>query len=125
MPLDAAFKRRWSFEYVGLEDAASAVDGHNLVLSFAVGGTIDWNKFRRLINAKLSELGIAEDRQLGPFFLRREELQDGNAFKNKLLMYLREDVVRHDPEQLFREATFGKIAALYDAGSNVFKDISF
>jgi hypothetical protein len=125
MPLDAAFKRRWSFEYVGLEDAAGAVAGENLRLRFANGGAIGWNAFRQVINAKLRGLGIAEDRLLGPFFLKREEMQDSNAFKNKLLMYLREDVVRHDPEQLFNAASFGEIVAMYDAGNNVFRDVTF
>lgn len=125
MPLDAAFKRRWSFEYVGLEDARAAVSGLNLTLPFASSGAVEWNIFRDAINSRLRALGVAEDRLLGPFFLKREELQDVGAFKNKLLMYLREDVVRHDPEQLFNAATFGEIVNLYDAGNNVFKDIVF
>ncbi len=125
MPLDSAFKRRWSFDYVGLDDGASVVTGKNLSMPCAPGGLVEWNTFRGKLNTRLRHLGVTEDRLIGPFFLKHAELQDGKAIKNKLLMYLREDVVRHDPEKLFNAATFGEIVGLYDSGNNVFKDISF
>ncbi len=41
---------------------------------------------------KEKERRIAENRKLGPFFVRAEELQDRKAFLNKVVFYLKQDV---------------------------------
>ena len=96
MPLDAAFKRRWTFEYVPLNASESVTADWKIHLNF-LGGSVSWNAFRLAINDHLRKREIPEDRLLGPFFMRREELESGQAFRNKLLLYLRDDVVRHNP----------------------------
>lgn len=117
LPLDTAFKRRWSFEYLPLnqyEDAA-----RDLRITF-LGRTIVWNDFRAVINNKLLNLDVPEDRLLGPFFMSQEELASTSAFKNKLLLYLRDDVVRHEPEKIFRQKSYKQILEDYDAGREIF-----
>lgn len=122
LPLDAAFKRRWSFEYLPLDKKEAIVKDANVQF---MGESLNWNSFRTKINEKLKSIGVAEDKLIGPFFLSENERNNDNAIKNKLLLYLRDDVVRHNPESLFRQKTFSDIIGAYDNGKNVFKDISF
>ena len=123
MPLDAAFKRRWTFEYVPLNESEAVTAGWLIHLNF-LGGSVPWNAFRAAINDHLRKRDVPEDRLLGPFFMRQEELESGQAFKNKLLLYLRDDVVRHNPEALFKGASlsYGALADAYERGEIIFAE---
>lgn len=123
LPLDAAFKRRWTFEYVPLDAYQDVVSSWVIHLNF-VGGPILWNSFRRVVNDHLRTRDIPEDRLLGPFFMRQDELASAQAFKNKLLLYLRDDVVRHSPEALFRgtSLSYGALADAYERGEPIFAE---
>ncbi|WP_426672034.1 AAA family ATPase [Mucilaginibacter sp. McL0603] len=96
-PLDAAFKRRWQVKYLPLNANEDKLAG--IALDF--GGTVyQWNYLRKAINNYLTNTaGVAEDRLIAPFFLSLEELSDPDTarevFKNKLLLYLKDDVLRH------------------------------
>jgi hypothetical protein len=125
LPLDAAFKRRWSFEYLALNRHEAATSDWQIELKF-LSQPIAWNAFRQAINDRLLKIEIAEDRLLGPFFMRRDELSSIDAFKNKILLYLRDDVVRHEPGMLFTHSSYGELARSYDQGENIFMaDIHF
>ena len=123
MPLDAAFKRRWTFEYVPLNESQAVTAGWMIHLTF-LGGRVPWNVFRAAINDHLRKGDIPEDRLLGPFFMRQEELESGQAFRNKLLLYLRDDVVRHNPEALFKgvSLSYGALADAYERGETIFAE---
>jgi hypothetical protein len=124
-PMDAAFKRRWSFEYLHLDDNENKVKNWDLKLYFdKKKRKIKWNVFRKKINKFLKEkYHIAEDRLLGPFFLKKEELEDDNLFINKLLLYLVEDVLRHnDLRELFVKDTFSDIVKVFRDKENVFQE---
>lgn len=122
MPLDAAFKRRWAFEYLPLNSKQDVV----AVRTISFQGTrINWNHFREKVNNRLKELGVAEDKLIGPFFLGVSELESQNTIKNKLLLYLRDDVVRHSADNLFVHGTFSDIIEAYDRGSIIFNNITF
>ena len=45
--------------------------------------------------------------------------------QNKLLLYLRDDIMRHNPENLFVKRTFSDIVADYDNGQDIFIGINF
>ena len=66
-----------------------------------------WNTIRRAINDKLLLAKVNEDKLLGPFFIKLKTVKDDTntpfleAFKSKVLMYLFEDAVRHNPAALF------------------------
>jgi len=123
MPLDAAFKRRWSFEYLPLDQYEEITISWQLSLS-APECNILWNDFRHIINDMLSANNVPEDRLMGPFFLSKGELNEPNTFKNKVLLYLRDDVLRHEPESLFSGAsmTFSDLAKRYDKNEKIFID---
>lgn len=116
--LDSAFKRRWSFEYLPLNENEDKCQDENILFC---GKTYNWNFFRNTINGYLSKMcNIAEDRLIGPFFLSSNELSDAPSVKNKLLLYLRDDVLRHNHRKLFSANTFSEIAMLYNDGKDVF-----
>lgn len=104
-PLDAAFKRRWTFEYVPLNKQEAGAATWTMLL---LGRTVSWNQLRRLLNDFLMKQAsgggralVPEDRLLGPFFMKESELGDNLIVLNKLLLYLRDDLVRHNPGVLF------------------------
>lgn len=121
MPLDTAFKRRWSFEYVELrfDEAPTQV----LELQTSEGlFTITWADFaKKVLNNMLKEFRVPEDRMIGPFFLNETELQDWqSALRGKLFVYLWDDVLRHktqDRARLF-SAKFGTFGELYNSFPN-------
>lgn len=107
-PLDTAFKRRWQFKYFGLDDGEEALSDE---------GRNTWNRIRKAINKKLVELGVNEDKCMGPFFLNEEEQKRGNfdeAFRNKVIMYLFEDAAKYHNKELFAKPTM-TLGELFDA----------
>ncbi|MDM5326847.1 AAA family ATPase [Neobacillus sp. CF12] len=133
-PMDAAFKRRWNFEYIDINAGSEKISGK--IMNLKPFGEIEWNTLRNKINDRLSDsdLNINEDKLIGPFFLGDQELASPNIddiFKSKLLMYLFEDVLKHRKGKFFLPLynTFSKLLAAYDAGINIFdfpvKNISY
>lgn len=125
-PMDTAFKRRWEFEYIGINDRVSELvyedDGSPILVPIpSKAGAeknegdlsydlVKWNNLRMAINDKLSSIpSVNEDKLLGPFFISREKLLNAKnevsdfirTFKSKVLMYLYEDVVKISPTKLF------------------------
>ena len=113
--LDTAFKRRWEFEYIGINDSSKDTDNKFKRYSIPVGKaenkkSVSWDKLRRAINKKLSEnCYVKEDKLLGPYFISKERLENANkqevefveAFKSKVLLYLYEDAAAGNLDGLF------------------------
>lgn len=125
-PMDTAFKRRWNFNYIGIDDDEITEDYtgtkvENIKLRFTLNGNvIRWNVLRRAINAKLSsdtdDIRAHEDKLMGPFFVKcnqytldtsdvistaTENAEFLSVFCEKVLMYLFEDVARTRRDELF------------------------
>ncbi|MGN0830712.1 MAG: AAA family ATPase [Candidatus Ornithospirochaeta sp.] len=112
-PMDTAFKRRWDFEYIGINSCEKDMANSTVILGTGeYEHTIKWNDLRHAINDYLAELGINEDKQLGPYFIGRNIVvpMDGtnidstvfsNIFKNKVLMYLFDDAAKQRRNSLF------------------------
>lgn len=110
LPMDAAFKRRWEFEYLGIDDNEGCVSNIEIPVTRDGRTKIYWNDFRKKLNTKLAvDLKINEDKLLGPFFLSLISLESATInsenfvrlFESKVLMYLYEDVVKMNPKKLF------------------------
>lgn len=119
-PMDTAFKRRWSFEYIGINTSEKKLkyeNGKDFVVPVRMGenkGYIKWNDLRKGINRILTdECRVNEDKLLGPFFLSKDLLINAvsdeekekafvKAFESKVIMYLFEDVMKMSPEKIFK-----------------------
>lgn len=106
-PIDTAFKRRWEFEYIGIDENEDKVKDYEIPISATK--KVNWNDLRKAINNKLITLGINEDKLLGPFFLSKTVLDYAfdkgmdfvKLFESKVLMYLFEDAAKMKAKQLF------------------------
>ena len=121
MPMDSAFKRRWSFKYIKI--AISGAVHENACLTYA-GNDVTWGNLVRAINDKLIGQGLDEDRLIGPYFIRPEELGSKRA-TDKLLLYLWDDVLRYNRDSFFNSKikTFADLSDSF-AGSDVFDLLS-
>ena len=115
-PIDTAFKRRWEFEYIGIDDNEDKLVNDKkepLFIPISKDGKVSqkviWNDLRKAINIKLISLGINEDKLLGPFFLSKSVLESAmdsgmdfvKLFESKVLMYLFEDAAKMKVKDLF------------------------
>lgn len=130
-PMDTAFKRRWDFRYIGINDGENADvnDGKKLsdITVTIAGRRINWNALRKVINRLLLDNRINEDKLLGPFFVKPQALLDddafGSAFKDKILLYFYEDAAKMCRSEIFasENATYSEICRDFDArGVGVF-----
>ena len=128
-PMDTAFKRRWNFEYLGIDKNDEKIKGVGKIVLAGSDEPIEWNKLRKAINAKMSstEFKINEDKLMGPFFLSKKAIaSDENGmiidtdrfidmFKSKVIMYLYEDAVKQGKHRFFDGCPdTGKYSAVCD-----------
>lgn len=132
-PLDTAFKRRWSFEYIRLNQNEKELnENYKIQIKKGENGKIlSWNLFRNNLNDFLLENGIYEDRLIAPFFVKdeefNEEILEEETFLNKLMMYIFDDVLKHKlsiRRKLFREniLSFSKLITSYEEGEEIFSN---
>lgn len=125
MPMDTAFRRRWDFEYLGIDKAANDNKAEFEKYKFKINSSevVNWDLFRRALNKKLSLLNIPEDKLLGPYFISKSVLEETNidklteTIKNKVLMYLYEDAAKAYKSSLFAEgkySTYSTVCKYFD-----------
>ena len=129
--MDSAFKRRWSFEYTDIDplEGSEKFDTINKraiyipFLNSGKGGYVPWNTFRKKLNDSLHDINkmLLEDKYIGPFFLNENELLDKDIIKSKLLLYLKDDVLKHSSDKLFNYFRFSDISKKFDS-ENIFKN---
>ena len=139
MPLDTAFKRRWEFEYTGIDDAYNKSKDESGKSEFDdykfranEKELANWNDFRVKINEILSKCHVPEDKLLGPYFVSKSILASKdidkitNTIKNKVLMYLYEDAGRQHRKRIFKEGkweTYSKLCEAFDENcEEIFND---
>lgn len=128
-PMDNAFKRRFSWKYVSIE---TPDDDNNPELTIKVGKSdqvteypVKWSellfKLNEFIVSRDKGLGLTEDKQLGPYFIKFSDINDTKTndelIKNKLLQYLWDDVQNS-------MATFGNVdITLFDKSIHSFSGL--
>lgn len=128
--LDSAFIRRWRRKYVFIDFKDKELNGKKLVDIIIPGmedDNISWATFAQEINSIIinSNITNSEDKQLGPYFIKEETLEDAESFANDVLVYLFGDVVRYDPTIIFSDdiKSIGNLIARYkDVGIDVFNE---
>ena len=86
-PMDSAFKRRWSWEYVPI-DYDNAKSG-----KFEInidGESHNWHEFLKAVNEKIKKVTSSEDKQMGNFFIKSSI--DEKEFCDKVMFYLWSEV---------------------------------
>jgi MoxR-like ATPase len=111
-PLDSAFRRRWSFEYLGY----LAPCGYDAATLRYGGSDVPWADFRAALNKKMLVTGLHEDRLIGPYFMTQEELGQPQSVLNKLFLYLWDDAMRYHRGSL--SSTLRSFAEIDAAWSN-------
>lgn len=126
--IDTAFKRRFDFKYVGVEPIKSNNNGYvnNFSINFTSDNQYEWVKLYQAINhVIINDLGLAEDKQLGPFFLKDKGNDDLNREQvaNKLLHYLWQDVERvsYTSRSLFADGitSFSQLYYAFEKQENI------
>lgn len=134
-PMDTAFKRRWDFSYLGIDDAVETYSEKIINKKYVLGKgefarLVGWNDLREAINDVLSSelFNINEDKLLGPYFIAKAVLESDDdtdftdVFKNKVIMYLFDDAVKQKKKTFFEECKddvkgvrYSDICKLFDA----------
>lgn len=128
-PMDTAFKRRWNFEYLGINENEDQIKGIGKITLPGCDEPIEWNTLRKAINDKMSssDFKINEDKLMGPFFLSKNVIvSDENgmiidtkkfidAFKSKVIMYLYEDAVKQGKHRFFDGCDSSKYSSVCEA----------
>ena len=90
-------------------------------------GTITWKAFAEAVNDAIlnncNDGTAAEDKQLGAFFVKQNDVQDVRRFAEKVLLYLWDDVAKYDKSKLFdtnKYKTLDAVIAGFVEGENVF-----
>lgn len=131
MPLDTAFKRRWNFKYIGIDEGEEGVKEK---YSFKVNEKrYLWNDFRKKLNEELlKNCNVPEDKLLGPYFIDKGTLDSNTEeelteiIKNKVLMYLYEDIGKMYRNILFSHEvkTYSELCSMFSEDINkAFKNI--
>lgn len=130
-PMDTAFKRRWDFRYMGINEGEDADIGGTPLSEIEVlcgDRKIVWNDLRHAINQFMlsDDLRVNEDKLLGPFFIAPSSLKGdrfNRVFKDKVLLYLYEDAGKMKRSRMFRHElkTYSEICDYFDEhGEGVF-----
>ena len=108
-PMDTAFKRRWDFEYLGINEGEEEIANKCLIDIPGCDSKVEWNSLRKAINDKMSssDYKINEDKLMGPFFIAKDVIERGDTeefikvFISKIIMYLYEDAVKQKKNSFF------------------------
>ena len=118
--LDTAFKRRWRMCRIE-NDFTKACNDPIGALGFT------WPEFAEAVNQDIldncNDGTAAEDKLLGAFFVKEDDIADAQCFAEKVLMYLWNDVVNYDRSRLFdvnNYKTLDQAIKGFVKGENVF-----
>ena len=87
-PMDSAFKRRWSWEYIPIKETSE-----DSQYKISIGDQVyPWANFITKVNERILSLTESEDKQLGNFFIKKDI--DEKEFKSKVMFYLWSEVCK-------------------------------
>lgn len=111
-PIDSAFKRRWDWKYLPIENV-----GKNWKIKVN-NNEYDWYAFLEAINKEVLDLTHSEDKQLGYFFAKAKDgFIDAETLVNKVYFYLWTDVFKdydYESQKAFRKPNSNEPIAFKD-----------
>lgn len=126
-PLDTAFRRRWEQSYVPLVYGQGPQSNLLVAKKGEESLEVSWLEFVKKLNSFLmTHASVAEDRLVGPWFVKQSEFGDNKRIPSKLAIYLWDDLFRtHGREIIFDHAklkTYGGLSKARDADQQIFSD---
>lgn len=113
-PMDSAFKRRWSWEYVPID--YENTESGAFTITIGDESPYNWHKFLKAVNEKIKAVTSSEDKQMGNFFIKNSV--DEKKFCDKVMFYLWSEVGKDNYQT--NDAIFR-----YYAEEDKLKDFSF
>jgi len=99
--LDTAFKRRWQLKNIPNNISGCKLSNKPICDTFVL-----WSSFLGIINPLITESDNAtisnEDKSLGGYFLKEDELSDVDKYAEKILLYLWNDAFKYNRSQIFK-----------------------
>ena len=131
--MDTAFKRRFSWRYVSTHISDLGTFQNNPQIKVRISNnniyTTDWyNLYTKINSFIVDDLGLSEDKQIGPYFIKFEQNDPEQLIKENLLHYIWDDVLgvsfaisNGSTESLFDSdiKSFSQLYEKYD-DSNIF-----
>ena len=113
-PIDSAFKRRWDWKYVPIEQPEVGEVGEPRKWKIVADNHwCYWWEFLSAINEQIEDTTHSEDKQLGYFFTKptSEDAIDADTFVSKVLFYLWNDVFKDEDSDIFK---FKKLEGIWE-----------
>ncbi len=117
-PLDTAFKRRFDYKIESTNVHSDFVDYD---IKFGTDITVSWQNFYQKLNKYiLVDLGLKEDKQVGPYFIKNHKGDNRKleSIQTKLAMYMWNDL--HKVHTISNKTIFKDIHTLYEV-DNLFR----
>ncbi len=109
-PLDTAFKRRFNYE---IKSTIADSTFKSFDIKFGTDITIDWLTFQTKLNEYiLVNLGLNEDKQVGPYFIK--ESDSNSNIQTKLAMYMWNDLQKVHTMSKSKIFNRDKVQTLYE-----------
>jgi len=119
-PLDTAFKRRWDWKHVGINYSEKTCG--DWLIKFCNCNFL-WADFIKVINNFLiHDLDLAEDKQIGQFFIFKDENEALNNDTEKLMKYFWDDIPKHK-RSLFFEPGIKTYEGLTEANNHLLESM--
>ncbi len=107
-PMDSAFKRRWSWEYVPINyeyqnEDNSNNESYNYVVKIDERQSFKWIEFIKSVNFQIkSNRNLGSDKCIGNYFIKPVDKEISlEEFINKAMFYLWIDVFKDEEESIF------------------------
>lgn len=93
-PMDAAFKRRWDWEYVPIQFDEKAAA---FKILFDTENQYAWRSFVETVNKRITEITKSEDKKIGVYFVvPTNGIISLEQFKNKVMFYLWSEIFKDE-----------------------------
>ena len=122
--LDTAFQRRWQMEMLTIDFEKGETKEHGEIKIPISKEELTWKEFVTAINEEISNRNegmiSVEDKRIGPWFLRRNEIEDKNLFTQKVIKYLWDDAFKMSRAEVFKKVkNLDEIVDKINKGSNI------